>query len=161
MSRRRKIVFGLIGLAVAGFLVIQVLPMGNFVWWLQRNENPPVLQTIVWDSPETEALFRTACFDCHSNETVWPWYSNVAPVSWLILRDVNQGRAGLNFSEDDLTQIDMHHMSDHIYGDMPKRSYLITHPEARYTNEQKAAMIEGLRITLANLGGHDMGDMGG
>ena len=52
-----------------------------------------------WDSPETRALATQACFDCHSNETEWPAYSAVAPVSWLIQHDVSEGRAVLNFSE--------------------------------------------------------------
>jgi hypothetical protein len=163
MSYQRKIIYGVVGLGIAGFLVAQVFPFGNFVWWLERNENPPVLQTIPWDSPETEHLVRTACFDCHSNETVWPWYSYIAPGSWLVLRDVNQGRDGMNFSEDDLTQIDMQHLEDHIYSNMPPPMYLILHPEASYSDEQKDAMIAGIRATLTNAGhdGHtmDMSDM--
>ena len=59
--------------------------------------NPPVQQDVA-APPEVAAVLRRACYDCHSNETVWPWYSNVAPVSWLLGRDVREGRGELNFS---------------------------------------------------------------
>jgi cytochrome c551/c552 len=59
--------------------------------------NPPVQQDVA-AIPEVDALLRRACYDCHSNETVWPWYSQVAPVSWLLARDVREGRRELNFS---------------------------------------------------------------
>ena len=75
------------------FVGIQFVPYGH------DHTNPPVTQGPKWDSPETEKLMRGACMDCHSDETVWPWYSNVAPVSWLVQKDVVQGRAYLNVSE--------------------------------------------------------------
>jgi hypothetical protein len=59
--------------------------------------NPPVQQDVA-APPEVAAVLRRACYDCHSNETVWPWYSNVAPVSWLLAHDVHEGRRELNFS---------------------------------------------------------------
>jgi hypothetical protein len=161
MSRNRKIAVALFGLMVAGFLVIQILPVGWIRPWLVRNENPPVLTTINWDSPETERLTRTACFDCHSNETVWPWYSYIAPASWLVLRDVNQGRAALNFSEEGPEDFDMDDFEWHIYNDMPKWIYLVMHPEAEYPDEVKAQLIAGLRATfgLSSDGESDMEGM--
>jgi hypothetical protein len=78
-------------LAVAvAFVVIQFVPVA-------RPSNPPVTSEVP-ASPEVRAILRRACYDCHSNETVWPWYSKVAPVSWLVARDVREGRAELNFS---------------------------------------------------------------
>jgi Haem-binding domain len=72
-----------------------------------------------WDSPKTRALAVTACFDCHSNETAWPWYTNVAPMSWLTQRDVDEGRDALNFSEWDRPQ-DAEDVSEVIReGEMP------------------------------------------
>ena len=59
--------------------------------------NPPVQQDVA-APPEVDLLLRRACYDCHSNETVWPWYSDVAPLSWLLARDVREGRRELNFS---------------------------------------------------------------
>jgi cytochrome c551/c552 len=59
--------------------------------------NPPAQQNVA-APPEVAAVLRRACYDCHSNETVWPWYGNVAPISWLLARDVREGRRELNFS---------------------------------------------------------------
>ena len=61
--------------------------------------NPPVVSEPKWDSPQTRALAVRACFGCHSNETLWLWYSNVPPISWLVVSDTVRGRASLNFSE--------------------------------------------------------------
>ena len=62
-------------------LIIQFVPYGR------DHTNPPVIAEPAWDSPQTRALFFRACADCHSNETKWPWYSTIAPASWLITRD--------------------------------------------------------------------------
>jgi hypothetical protein len=148
MSRGRKLILGLIGLGAIGFMVIQFVPAGNFKAALADPGNPPVKNSIVWDSTETERLVRTACYDCHSNETVYPWYARVAPVSWLIARDVNQGRWAMNFSEDPLDSFNTGDMEWHIYNDMPPRLYLPLHPEARYNDEQKAQLVAGLKATF-------------
>ncbi|MRR33844.1 hypothetical protein EG829_03970, partial [bacterium] len=66
----------------AAFIFIQAVPYGR------NHDNPPVVREPNWDSPETRGLAKRVCFDCHSNETVWPWYTWVAPVSWLVYRDV-------------------------------------------------------------------------
>ena len=94
-KRFLQALLGIVGLIVIG-LVIQLIPYGH------NHTNPPVVQEPSWNRPETRAIVKRACFDCHSNETVWPWYSNVAPVSWLIYRDVAEGRQHLNFSEWDV-----------------------------------------------------------
>ena len=78
---------------VAVFLGIQLVPYG---WW---HENPPVVAAAVWPDRTSEQLARAACYDCHSNETRWPLYSYVAPMSWLVRRDVESGRDELNFSD--------------------------------------------------------------
>src|SRR5262245_16995178 len=100
MSRRRKIIIGVVVLGIVGFLVMQVFPLGSLRPVYERHPNPPVLVNIQWSSPEVAGLVKRACYDCHSNETNYPWYSNIAPVSWLITRDINVGRAVMNFSED-------------------------------------------------------------
>jgi Haem-binding domain len=81
-------------------VVIQLLPFGR------DHTNPPVRKEPAWDAPETRELAVRACFDCHSNETVWPWYSHVAPISWLVWSDVVRGRKELNFSEWDRPQLE-------------------------------------------------------
>jgi hypothetical protein len=74
-------------------LAIQLVPYGR------DHANPPVVAEPQWDSPKTRELAVRVCFDCHSNETVWPWYSTVAPFSWLIWPDVARERAKGNWSE--------------------------------------------------------------
>jgi cytochrome c551/c552 len=86
----RIALFSVIGLLLVAFIGIQLIPV--------NRANPPVTTTIKWDSPQTEALAKRACLDCHSNQTVWPWYSYVAPVSWVAYYDVVRGRRQLNFS---------------------------------------------------------------
>mgnify|MGYP001580179689 FL=1 len=90
MTRKKIIVLAVAAVFVAP-LLMQLLP----VWLLKTN--PPVAAEPKWDSEQTRALTKRACFDCHSNETVWPWYSNVAPASWLIIFDTQRGRNELNF----------------------------------------------------------------
>src|SRR5690242_6290427 len=85
----RTIFFSLLGV----FLLIQLVPYGR------DHTNPSHNVEPKWDKPATRALARRACFDCHSNKTVWPWYSHVAPVSWLVMKDVVDGRHEMNFSE--------------------------------------------------------------
>ena len=82
-------------ITTAGLLLIAA----QFVPYGRDYRNPPVIQEPAWDSPATRALAKQACFDCHSNETVWPAYAKVAPISWLIAHDVDEGRSVLNFSE--------------------------------------------------------------
>jgi hypothetical protein len=141
----------LIGLAVlvGGFLLIQLVPYGR------NHTNPPVVREPNWDSPETRALAQRACFDCHSNETVWPWYSNIAPVSWLVYHDTEEGREYLNFSEwgSNREGEEGEEMVEQIEkGDMPLPIYLPTHPEARLTPAEKSTLITGL---LATAGGSE------
>lgn len=95
MSKYRKLILQIVaGLAVIGaigFIAIQFVPVDK--------TNPPVVNEPRWDSPQTQALAERACYDCHSNQTKWPWYSNVAPVSWVLAHNVKEGRTKLNFSE--------------------------------------------------------------
>jgi hypothetical protein len=128
-----------IGLSVLGFLAIQLVPYGR------NHTNPPVVREPIWPSPDVRAIAKRACFDCHSNEVVWPWYSNIAPVSWMIQRDVDEGRRKLNFSEWG-TRRDERDAAEQVQqGKMPEPKYLLTHPEARLTNAEKQMLIDGLQ----------------
>ncbi len=118
---------GLIGIVVAAF-AIQLVPYGR------NHTNPAVAAEPQWDSVRTRELAVRACFDCHSNETVWPWYSNVAPVSWLVQRDVDEGRSKINFSEWTSPPREASEAAQTVReGEMPPGQFLITHPEARLT----------------------------
>jgi hypothetical protein len=123
---------------LAGLVAIQLVPV--------TRTNPP-LQTEMPASPELRAVLRRACYDCHSNETVWPWYSRIAPVSWLLARDVNGGRKRLNFSAWNLmpaaTQAKRVRESGKNVqeGDMPPWFYLPMHPAARLSDNDKAILM--------------------
>jgi cytochrome c551/c552 len=98
--------------------------------------NPPVTGDIAAPS-EVKAVLRRACYDCHSNETVWPWYSEVAPVSWLLAHDVGEGRDELNFSAwaaytPAQRRKKLKESAEEVAeGGMPPWYYVLMHPEAR------------------------------
>ncbi len=149
-KKKRRILKPLLLGAVALAAAIQLVPYGR------DHSNPPVTSEPQWDSTATRDLAKRACFDCHSNETVWPWYSHVAPVSWLLQRDVDEGRSKLNFSEWDKPQKEADEAAKEVReGEMPPWFYLPTHPEARLTDAEKQALIAGLEATIGAKGeGH-------
>jgi cytochrome c551/c552 len=134
----------LVGIGLALFLLIQLIPYGR------NHANPPVTGEPAWDSPATRELAMRACFDCHSNETVWPWYSNVAPVSWLVYFDVVRGRNRLNFSEWSANfHPDVNRFVRIIQeGEMPPAQYLLMHPNANLSAADKQALISGLQKSI-------------
>ena len=81
-------------MSVKNIAIVLIIVFGaiQFVPYGKEHKNPEVLSVPQWDSPETKEFFNRACADCHSNETKWPWYSNIAPISWLVTHDVNKGR---------------------------------------------------------------------
>lgn len=126
-----------------GAILIQIVPFGH------SHTNPPRTGEPEWNAPQTVALMRRACFDCHSNETVWPWYSNLAPVSWLVQRDVNSGRRHLNFSEWNRPQRHAKDVAEQLReGEMPPWFYLPMHPAARLSAAEKDALIAGAEQSL-------------
>ena len=145
----RRILLVLLAVLVAGFLLIQLVPYGR------AHDNPPSVQEPNWDSAQTRELAARACYDCHSNTTVWPWYSNIAPVSWLVQRDVDEGREHLNFSDWNQSHAEHGHEEGEVEelgevvleGEMPPPNYLLTHPEARLTQAELAALAAGLLAT--------------
>jgi mono/diheme cytochrome c family protein len=130
----RIIIFGII----AVFVLIQFIPV--------TMDNPPVQAN--FDGPtDVEEVFRQSCYDCHSNETVWPWYSRIAPVSWLVAGHVNEGRHRLDFSEwgvySDLKRARLAEgIGEEVEeGEMPLAVYLIMHSSAEL-DERDIATIE-------------------
>lgn len=126
------------------FVVIQFFPIGK------KHTNPPVVAEPAWDSPKTKELFDRACADCHAHTTTWPWYSNVAPVSWIIANHVEEGREHFNVSA---WGVQKHNEGDEAAksveeGEMPVFGYTFTHPEARLTKEEKSLLIQGLKATF-------------
>lgn len=139
----KKIILWLVVGLVVLFVLIQFVPYGR------NHSNPPVIQEPAWDSPKTRELAKRACFDCHSNETVWPWYSNLAPVSWLVQNDTDEGRKRLNFSEWGRQEAEVDEIGEVVMeGEMPPAKYFPTHPEAQLSAAEREALARGLAITV-------------
>jgi hypothetical protein len=124
-------------------VLIQFVPFGH------DHSNPPSTKEPAWDSPQTRDLMRRACFDCHSNQTGWRWYSYVAPSSWLVANDVEGGRRHLNFNEWDKPQKHAEDVARMIKtGEMPPWFYLPLHPSAKLNEVEKQALIDGAGKSL-------------
>ena len=146
MGRVVKATLGILVVALIGAQAIR-----------PERTNPPV-ESDVAAPPVIAPLLRRACYDCHSHETVWPWYSLVAPVSWLLAHDVREGREDLDFSTwaaygpvkkakklretaDEVTQ-----------GEMPPRLYRVAHREARLTAAERQVLAAWCAAEIARLG---------
>lgn len=132
-----------LGCLIGVFALLQLVPYGR------AHSNAPVIQEPKWDSPRTRELAVRACFDCHSNETRWPAYANVAPLSWVVQYDIEIGRSVINFSEWNVT----HPLASYSglsvrTGSMPPATYRMAHPEARLTEQELVELARGLDATL-------------
>lgn len=148
----KKIILIVVAVLAGGFLLIQLVPYGR------DHTNPPVVQEPAWDSPQTRELAMGACGDCHSNTTTWPWYSNIAPVSWLVYHDTMEGRSKLNFSEMNRPQRNADEAASMVSeGEMPPAIYKVMHKSAQLTAAEKDTLIRGLQATF----GGETGRLGG
>jgi hypothetical protein len=137
---------------IVAFVVLVVVVSGVA---LALESNPPVKQEPPWDGPQTKILAQRACYDCHSNETVWPVYARVPPGSWLAVFDTVRGRRNLNFSEwgtqpvggergrgvSDVVQV----IND---GSMPPGIYTMMHKNAVLNPQERQQLIDGLQKSL-------------
>lgn len=136
----KKVLLGL----VAVFVILQLIPrslpeveINNPDDFLQNNAVPG----------EIEAMLQASCYDCHSNETRYPWYSYVAPISWLVKRDTQEGREHLNFSHwQSFEKADMaeayYEIADEVgEGEMPMKIYPLMHAEAKLSDEQRKTIV--------------------
>ena len=134
-----------IWLVLAIFVILQFIP----------NTYPEVIKSNEYDLIQTgtvptdvEQILKTSCYDCHSNETKYPWYAYIAPVSWLVVRDVKQGRSDLNFSEwNNLKPRDKIKLLNEIAeevdeGNMPMPIYTIIHGDASLDDNQKQVLVK-------------------
>ncbi len=134
--------FALVGIVTLG--LIQLIPYGR------AHSNPPVTGEPAWATPETRELMVRACFGCHSNEVEWPWYSNVAPISWAVTDHVDEGRDEVNYSEFGNGGGDFDDTLESILdGEMPPGYFTVfgLHPEAKLTDAERDQLIAGLRAT--------------
>lgn len=140
---KKKLMWTIIGIC-AVLIIIQ--------FFRPDRTNPPInpAESIEADSTvpaSVISILRTSCYDCHSNETVWPWYSNVAPASWLVANDVHEGRRMMNFSVWKTYPLSrkvakVSGIYDQISkGNMPLSKYLLLHPNARLTPEQRDTLL--------------------
>lgn len=144
MPRRRILLSGL-GVIVLIVVGIQLIPYGH------NHTNPPAHTQPQWDSLRTRELFTRACADCHSHETVWPWYSNLAPMSWLVQHDVEEGRKKFNVS---VAGGETDEAAEKVAeGEMPPTQYTLLHPTANLSAPEKQELIQGLLATFGGEGG--------
>ena len=130
-------------IAVGLFGAAQLVPYGR------SHENPPTVAEPKWDAQSTRELFFQVCRDCHSNETVWPWYSHIAPASWLLQYDVNEGRSHLNVSQWGRDKQHGDEAAEMLReGEMPPWYYLPLHAAARLDPDERSRFIEGLEQTF-------------
>lgn len=120
-------------------------------------ENPGDIHNEVLINQEVSGILRAACYDCHSNETSYPWYASVAPVSWLVTHDVEEGRDELNFSEwATYPAKRKHHKLEEVIeqveeGEMPMPIYTVTHGEARLSDDQMAALVSWANTEMGKI----------
>jgi hypothetical protein len=148
---KRKVKWFFVAL-VAGFVLLQLTN--------PQRTNPPVVSDLMASDPpppQVAAMLHAACYDCHSSETRWPWYSHIAPMSWLIASDVKEGRKNLNLSDwpnDNPTRATkrLENMSDEVgSGEMPLPKYAKIHADARLTESQRKELTEWLDAEAARL----------
>lgn len=120
------------------FVLLQLVPYG----W--QHSNPPVVADAPWPDAASAQIARTSCYACHSNETDWPIYSYVAPMSWLVRADVDDGRHELNFSDWDDGDAD-DAIEAILDGEMPLGRYTMIHRDAALTGAERDALVGALR----------------
>jgi len=148
----KKILKWIFGALVMVFVLLQLTN--------PARTNPPVVLDLMATNPPPPAIaamLHAACYDCHSYETKWPWYSHVAPMSWLVVGDVNNGRRNMNFSDwpnNDPMRVAkrLENMSEKIgYGEMPPKKYTMIHADARLTDSQRKELTGWLDAEAARL----------
>lgn len=141
---------------VSGTLIALGALLGSAQCVRFARTNPPVRGDLVAPA-EVQRILRNACYDCHSNQTVWPWYSVVAPASWIVHHEVNDGRRRLNFSEwadyasdPDTAVQKLREVATFVAtGDMAPWYYRLLHPSARLTGAQRDLVVAWVSQELA------------
>ena len=142
---KNKILIGVISLVI----ILQFFTVDH--------SNPSVNHEIIINDENAKMILTKACYDCHSNETNWPWYSYVAPVSWMVVDDVEHARKDLNFSNfEDYTKKRKLHKLEEIKEElekelMPLPSYAFMHSEADLTDDEKQIIYNWVQIKINEL----------
>lgn len=131
---------------VAGLVVVAVVVALQLVPYGHDHDNPPVTKEAPWPSARAAAIARASCYDCHSNETRWRWYTNIAPFSLYTVHDVKEGRGKLNFSEWDRPQEAGDDLEEVIReGSMPPDQYTWIHRGASLTAAERQILLDAVR----------------
>jgi len=141
----------------SGTLIVAGVLLGGAQCVRFARTNPPVQGDLAAPA-EVQRILRNACYDCHSNQTIWPWYSVVAPASWLVHHEVDGGRRRLNFSDwadyasdPDTAAQKLSEIAKFVAnGDMGPWYYRLLHPKARLTAAQRDLVIAWVNRELAN-----------
>ena|SRR5579872_2475727 len=142
--------------ALSTTIIVASWVPGSYAPATQVSPGTTILQTARLD-PVSLAAIQRACANCHSYETQWPWYSHVAPVSWMIRKDVSAGRAFLNLSrwaeygtagQSQLLSSSVKQINGRT---MPPQRYLLLHPAAKLSDQERLALVEGLRWESARI----------
>ncbi len=141
-----KLRYKILGILVLVIILMQLIPYGK------NHENPPVVAEPEWDSPKTREMFFRVCADCHSNETKWPWYSKIAPMSWLVQYDVDEGREHFNISMWGVQKKnDGDDAAEEVReGNMPPWFYLIPRQDVKLSASETKEFIQGLVATFGS-----------
>lgn len=136
--------YKIVGIIVLVLIAIQFIPYGK------DHSAPLVVAEPEWDSKDTRELFVRACADCHSNETKWPWYSHVAPLSWLVQNDVEEGREHFNVSMWGVQEKNEGAEAKEEFeeGEMPPWFYVLLHPDAKFSESERQTLSNGLLATF-------------
>lgn len=136
----------ILSVLIVMLIAIQFVPYGK------NHSNPKTIGEPEWNSEETKATFFTLCGDCHSHATKWPGYSKVAPVSWLVQHDVDEGRKHFNVSMWGAQEKNEGEDAAHEYesGEMPPWIYTLPRPQTKLPQQEKAQFISGLKATFGN-----------
>jgi cbb3-type cytochrome oxidase cytochrome c subunit len=144
-----------IGIAfIVLFIVIQVFRINKTITPVNEQTD---FMAVTQTNPEVATILKNACYDCHSNQPTYPWYTSVAPVSWWIKNHINEGSKHLNFS---IWQTYTVKRKDHKLeecvemieeGEMPMNSYTWMHQEAKLTDAQKQLLIDWFKAEKAKL----------
>jgi hypothetical protein len=152
-----------IALRGAGIILLIIVAL-QFV--RPERTNPPVdpaarLQAHVQVPGDVQAILDRSCRDCHTNETRWPWYSAVAPMSFLLVHDVTEGRDELNFSEwsdydDETVGKQFEHICEEVReGEMPIKAYSLLHRDARLSSQDIERLCEWTTQARATIAAHE------
>jgi hypothetical protein len=148
-SRRKVLLRAGLGLFAVAVL-LQLVPYGR------DHTNPPVTEDAPWPGGRARELATAACYDCHSNQTRWPIQSSIAPFSWMIARDVEQGREALNFSTWDEDDGEADDAAEEVAdAEMPPRRFVLAHPDAALSEAERQVLVDALEAMDRARGGGD------